>query len=170
MLPHRVGFSRRFGLKTGIHFAHFGLESGVVFKGTTQYMNVFITTRIGVTTFLLMKILILTTVLLSLHWECSKQCNFEGFFHIIFTGEVYKLIITQKNLYQAQQPSPREPRNHQTLTWTILMMSLFLATETTRISQYWLELLVLQMLWLETKTMKVRMQKSQKTLLIAVTL
>ena len=29
--PHRVGFLRRFGLKTGIHFAHFGLESGMVF-------------------------------------------------------------------------------------------------------------------------------------------
>ena len=33
--PHRVGFLRRFGLKTGIHFAHFGLESGMVFEGTT---------------------------------------------------------------------------------------------------------------------------------------
>ena len=38
--PHRVGFLRRFGLKTGIHFAHFGLESGMVFEGTTEYMNV----------------------------------------------------------------------------------------------------------------------------------
>ena len=35
VLPHRVGFLRRFGLKTGIHFAHFGLESGMVFEGTT---------------------------------------------------------------------------------------------------------------------------------------
>ena len=34
--PHRVGFLRRFGLKTGIHFAHFGLESGMVFEGTTR--------------------------------------------------------------------------------------------------------------------------------------
>ena len=25
---------RRFGLKTGIDFAHFGLESGMVFEGT----------------------------------------------------------------------------------------------------------------------------------------
>ena len=25
-LPHRVAFLRRFGLQTGIHFAHFGLE------------------------------------------------------------------------------------------------------------------------------------------------
>ena len=33
--PHRVGFLRRFGLKTGIHFAHFGLKSGRVFEGTT---------------------------------------------------------------------------------------------------------------------------------------
>ena len=29
------GVLRRFCLKTGIHFAHFGLESGMVFKGTT---------------------------------------------------------------------------------------------------------------------------------------
>ena len=35
MSPDRVGFLRRFGLKTGIHFAHFGLESGMVFEGTT---------------------------------------------------------------------------------------------------------------------------------------
>ena len=33
--PNRVGFLRRFGLKTGIHFDHFGLESGMVFKGIT---------------------------------------------------------------------------------------------------------------------------------------
>ena len=26
---------RRFGLKTGIDFIHFGLESGMVFEGTT---------------------------------------------------------------------------------------------------------------------------------------
>ena len=32
--PHRVRFLRRIGLKTGIHFAHFGLESGMVFEGT----------------------------------------------------------------------------------------------------------------------------------------
>ena len=32
---HRGGFLCRFGLKTGIHFAHFGLESGMVFGGTT---------------------------------------------------------------------------------------------------------------------------------------
>ena len=31
---------RRFGLKTGIHFAHFGEESGMAFEGTTEYMNV----------------------------------------------------------------------------------------------------------------------------------
>ena len=37
-----VGFLRRFGLKTGVHFAHFSLESGMVFKGTTECMNVFI--------------------------------------------------------------------------------------------------------------------------------
>jgi len=33
--PHRVGFLHRFGLKTGIHIAHFGLESGMVSEGTT---------------------------------------------------------------------------------------------------------------------------------------
>ena len=33
---------RRFGLKTGKHLAHFGLESGMVFEGTTECMNVFI--------------------------------------------------------------------------------------------------------------------------------
>ena len=31
-----------FGLKTGIHLAHFGLESSVVFEGTMECMNVFI--------------------------------------------------------------------------------------------------------------------------------
>ena len=40
--PHWLGFLRRFGLKTGIHFAYFGLESGMVFEGTTECMNVFI--------------------------------------------------------------------------------------------------------------------------------
>ena len=33
--PHRVGFLRRFGLKTSIHFARFGLESGMVFEEAT---------------------------------------------------------------------------------------------------------------------------------------
>ena len=33
--PHWVGFLRRFGLKTGKHFAHFGLESDIVFEGIT---------------------------------------------------------------------------------------------------------------------------------------
>ena len=33
--PQRVGFLRRFDLKTGIDFAHFGLESGMVYEGTT---------------------------------------------------------------------------------------------------------------------------------------
>ena len=35
VLPHRVGFLRGFVLKTGLHFAHFGLKSGIVFEGTT---------------------------------------------------------------------------------------------------------------------------------------
>ena len=33
--PQRVGVLRRFGLKTGIDFSYFGLESGMIFKGTT---------------------------------------------------------------------------------------------------------------------------------------
>ena len=33
--PKRLWFLGRFGSKTGIHFAHFGLESGMVFEGTT---------------------------------------------------------------------------------------------------------------------------------------
>ena len=33
--PHWVGFLHRFGLKTGIHLAHFDLESGMVYEGTT---------------------------------------------------------------------------------------------------------------------------------------
>ena len=40
--PHRVGFLGPFGLKTGIHFVHFGLETGMFFKGTRESMNVFI--------------------------------------------------------------------------------------------------------------------------------
>ena len=40
--PHPIGLLRRFGLKTGIHFAHFGMESGMVFEGTTECMNVLI--------------------------------------------------------------------------------------------------------------------------------
>ena len=35
-LPHRVGFLPRFCLKTGIHFAHFGLDASMVFEGTTE--------------------------------------------------------------------------------------------------------------------------------------
>ena len=35
VLPQRVWFLRRFRLKMGIHFAYFGLESGMVFEGTT---------------------------------------------------------------------------------------------------------------------------------------
>ena len=38
----RAGFLRRFGLKTGIDFPHFGLESGMVFKGATVVYELFI--------------------------------------------------------------------------------------------------------------------------------
>jgi len=33
--PKRYGLLRCFGQKTGVHFTHFGLESGMVFKGST---------------------------------------------------------------------------------------------------------------------------------------
>ena len=33
--PQRVWFLGLFGLKTGVEFAHFGLESAMVFEGTT---------------------------------------------------------------------------------------------------------------------------------------
>ena len=42
MPPHRVGVLRCYGLKTGIHQAHFGLESGMAFEGTMGCMNAFI--------------------------------------------------------------------------------------------------------------------------------
>ena len=35
MPPHRVEFLHRFGLKTGLHLAYFGLESGMIFDGTS---------------------------------------------------------------------------------------------------------------------------------------
>ena len=41
--PQREGFLCGFGLKTGIDFAHFGLESGMVFEETPcERVNVFI--------------------------------------------------------------------------------------------------------------------------------
>ena len=43
MLPQGVGFLGLFGLKTGIDFAHFGLEPGMGFKRTAVAgTNVFI--------------------------------------------------------------------------------------------------------------------------------
>ena len=38
--PQRVGFLCRFGLKMGIDFVHFGLESGMVFEGTTGMYDI----------------------------------------------------------------------------------------------------------------------------------
>ena len=40
--PHRLGFLCGFGLKTGIHFAHFGLESGMVFEETREFMKTYL--------------------------------------------------------------------------------------------------------------------------------
>ena len=39
--PQRVGFLRRLGLKTGIHFAHLGLESGMVLEGTCRSVRTY---------------------------------------------------------------------------------------------------------------------------------
>ena len=39
--PQRVGFLGIFGLKTGTHFAHFDMESGMVFEGTTRVYESF---------------------------------------------------------------------------------------------------------------------------------
>ena len=42
MPPQRVGFLASLVIKRGIDFAHFGLESGLVYKGTTgAYENIF---------------------------------------------------------------------------------------------------------------------------------
>ena len=39
----RVGFLCRFGLKTGVPFAHFDLKSGMVLEGTTgAYERIFV--------------------------------------------------------------------------------------------------------------------------------
>ena len=38
---HLVGFLCHFGLKMGMHFAHFGLELDMLFEGTTECMKVF---------------------------------------------------------------------------------------------------------------------------------
>ena len=42
MPAHRVGVFRRFGLKKGIDFAHFGLQSDMVSGELRECMNVFI--------------------------------------------------------------------------------------------------------------------------------
>ena len=38
--PQRVGFLCRFGLKMSIDFVHFGLESGMLFEGTTGMYDI----------------------------------------------------------------------------------------------------------------------------------
>ena len=45
--PQRVGFLRRFGLKMGIGFTHFGVESGmVIFKGLYERIIVSIPNKL----------------------------------------------------------------------------------------------------------------------------
>ena len=38
----RVGFLSRFGLETGIHFAYFELESGMVFEGSNGSLETYL--------------------------------------------------------------------------------------------------------------------------------
>ena len=40
--PQRVWFLGRFGLKTGIAFAYFGLSSGMIFEGFRGWMDLFV--------------------------------------------------------------------------------------------------------------------------------
>ena len=40
--PQRVGFLHHFGLKTGMDFVHFGLESVMVLRELREYMDLFI--------------------------------------------------------------------------------------------------------------------------------
>ena len=40
--PKGFDYLRRFGLKTGLDFAHFGLESGMVYEGLRLCINVFV--------------------------------------------------------------------------------------------------------------------------------
>ena len=40
--PQRLGFLYRFSLKTGVDFAHFDLESSMVFEGTKEVYERFI--------------------------------------------------------------------------------------------------------------------------------
>ena len=42
VLPQRVGFLRHFGLKTDIDFAHFGLESGMTFRGNYESVSTYL--------------------------------------------------------------------------------------------------------------------------------
>ena len=47
MPSQRVGFLHHFGLKEGIDFAHFGLESGVIFKDSKWILeNIFFAARL----------------------------------------------------------------------------------------------------------------------------
>ena len=47
MPPQRGRFLSRFGLKTGIDFGHFGMESGMVFEGTTGVDEIFIVSTLN---------------------------------------------------------------------------------------------------------------------------
>ena len=42
VLPQRVWFLLHFGLKMGVDFAYFGLNSGMVFEGKLECINVLI--------------------------------------------------------------------------------------------------------------------------------
>ena len=45
---HQVGVWGLFGLKTGIYFAHFGLESGMVLEGTMGVYESFLSFQLSI--------------------------------------------------------------------------------------------------------------------------
>ena len=47
MPPQGGRFLSCFGLKTGIDFGHFGMESGIVFGGTTGMYEIFIVSTLN---------------------------------------------------------------------------------------------------------------------------
>ena len=52
--PKQAWFLRRFGVKTGIDFAHFGLESGMILEGTTGVVWMYLSFQFQTSDFLLL--------------------------------------------------------------------------------------------------------------------
>ena len=69
-MAYRVGILRRLGLKTGIHFAHIGLESGMLSKEPRSVL-----------------------MHLSFQFQMSKKKRERNIFQLIFGGTLRKEII-----------------------------------------------------------------------------